>query len=98
MVILARLSPVFPFAPIGYALGATSLSTFVFVWATFVGVMPGCILYSWIGASAASAASEGGDIGSYISIAGGVVSTILVSWQAKKSFDEAVAETEEHSK
>ena len=80
MVILARLSPVFPFAVVGYALGATSLGSWVFTWATAVGVFPGCLLYTWIGANAASAASGGGDMGTYLSIVGGVVSTMLVSW------------------
>merc|ERR1712224_722064 len=48
MVTLARLSPVFPFAMVGYALGATSLGAWVFTWATAVGLLPGCLLYSWI--------------------------------------------------
>eukprot|EP00164_Ancoracysta_twista_P006850 GFYU01009620.1.p2 GENE.GFYU01009620.1~~GFYU01009620.1.p2 ORF type:complete len:206 (-),score=71.28 GFYU01009620.1:23-640(-) len=98
MVILARLSPVFPFAMVGYALGATSLNVIEYTWATAVGLLPGCLLYSWIGVSVKDVASGDGDgdsTSSYISLAIGVISTVLVSVQAKKVFDEAVAGTGE---
>jgi uncharacterized membrane protein YdjX (TVP38/TMEM64 family) len=101
MVVLVRLSPVFPFAVVGHVLGATNMDAFTFSWATFVGVLPGCFLYCWIGMSmrdlVASGGSDsgGGDgnssVSSIISIGVGVLSTVLVSWQAKRIFDEGVS-------
>ena len=92
MVVLARLSPVFPFAIVGYALGATSLDLVTFTWATFAGLFPGCLLYAFIGASAKEAASGDGGWGPTISMAGGVAATVLVTVQAKRAYDEAIAE------
>ena len=90
-VVLARLSPVFPFAMVGYALGATSLDVFTFTWATAVGLFPGCFLYAWIGSSAKAAALEGGDnLASYFSMVGGIVATVFITFQAKRIYDDAV--------
>ena len=93
MVILARLSPAFPFAIVGYVLGATSIDAFEFTWATAAGLFPGCLLYAWIGSSMRELGEGGGDgssLQSWVSIGIGVASTVLVSVQAKKAFDEAL--------
>ncbi len=94
MIVLARLSPVFPFAVLGYVLGATKVKATTFTWATFVGLIPGVTLYTFIGMSAAAAAAGGGDNDSwsnYISIGAGVFATAVISWQAKKIIEEATA-------
>ena len=95
MIVLARLSPVFPFAVVGVVLGATNVDFFTFCWATAVGLTPGVCLYTSIGLSVQATASGDGNDGwsSYISIVAGVVSTVLISWQAKKVFDEATSKT-----
>ena len=95
MIALARLSPVFPFAVLGYVLGATKVKATTFTWATFVGLIPGVTLYTFIGmsAAAAAAAGDGDDAGwsNYISIGAGVIATVVISWQAKKIIEEATA-------
>ena len=102
MIILARLSPVFPFAVLGYVLGATKVRASVFTWATFVGLIPGVTLYTFIGMSAAAAASGGDDGDSswsnYISISAGILATIVISWQAKKVIEEATASVSKDDK
>eukprot|EP00288_Rhodomonas_lens_P003862 CAMPEP_0177717718 /NCGR_PEP_ID=MMETSP0484_2-20121128/15193_1 /TAXON_ID=354590 /ORGANISM="Rhodomonas lens, Strain RHODO" /LENGTH=207 /DNA_ID=CAMNT_0019229835 /DNA_START=33 /DNA_END=656 /DNA_ORIENTATION=- len=93
MLTLARLSPVFPFAMLGYALGATSVELSLFAQTTFVGMLPGCFLYSWIGVSMQEMSGDGGGgWSSWLSIGMSVGSTLLISWQAKKVFDEAMKE------
>ena len=101
MVVLIRLSPVFPFAVIGYVLGATKIDLFTFTWATFVGMWPGCVLYGWVSmsmrdlATAASSSADGGgggdgagsNVASVLGVVLGVLGTVLVSWQAKQVFD-----------
>eukprot|EP00808_Paulinella_micropora_P021047 g20566.t1 len=95
MIVLARLSPLFPFSILCYALGPTSVSLFTYTWATFVGNFPACLLYCWIGSSLQQVASGGGEsqLSSYISIGIAVLSTVLVSSQAKKAFDQACQDT-----
>lgn len=41
MVLLLRLSPVIPFAPLNYALSLTSISFFAYVWTSALGIIPG---------------------------------------------------------
>ena len=93
MIVLSRLSPVFPFAVLGYVLGATKVKATTFTWA-FVGLIPGVTLYTFIGMSAAAAASGTSDsssLSNYISIGAGVLATLVISWQAKKIIEEATA-------
>ena len=71
----------------GYVVGATSVSLPTYTVATFLGLLPGCVLYAWIGAAAGS--GEGWS--SVISIAISVVSTLAISFKAKQLVDEALA-------
>lgn len=48
-VLLIRLSPLFPFNMTNYALGATSLRLRDYVVGSFVGMLPGVLVYTWIG-------------------------------------------------
>ena len=95
MTILLRLSPVFPFSPVGYALGTMDISATAFALGTAVGVLPGCLLYSWMGASMKDASQSGADSsGSIISICICIVSTLLVSYVAKREYSKATKSTE----
>jgi uncharacterized membrane protein YdjX (TVP38/TMEM64 family) len=87
IIFLARLSPVFPMALFGYVVGATSVSLTTYTVATFVGLLPGCVLYAWIGAAAGSGAGWS----SMVSITISVVSTVVISFKAKQLVDEALA-------
>ncbi len=55
---LTRLSPVFPFALLNYAFGLTRVKLGHFVLASWIGMMPGTILYVYVGSLAKVA---GGD-------------------------------------
>ena len=88
IVFLCRLSPVFPMALLGYCVGATSVPFSTYAVATFVGLLPGCLLYAWIGAAASSGADGWG---SSLSVAVSVLSTIGISIKAKSLVDEALA-------
>jgi uncharacterized membrane protein YdjX (TVP38/TMEM64 family) len=93
MIVLLRLSPVFPFAPVGYALGTMDVAASTFAAATAVGVLPGCLLYSWMGASLQDATRSGSDsTGSIISMCVCVLSTLAISFVAKKEYSRACAE------
>lgn len=52
MVGLLRLSPVFPFNLLNYALGLTRVRFRDYAVASWIGMMPGTLLYVWIGAAA----------------------------------------------
>ena len=96
IVALARLSPVFPFAIVGYALGPTQISLLDFTLGTFIGLMPGCLLYSWIGTSMSDGMSDGGGSGGWLKAIILILSTLAASWQAKRLFDAAVARSQEN--
>ena len=57
---LLRLSPVFPFNLLNYALGVTRVRLRDFVLASWIGMMPGTLLYVWLGALAGDVAKLAG--------------------------------------
>jgi uncharacterized membrane protein YdjX (TVP38/TMEM64 family) len=84
IVLLLRLSPIFPFTYLNYALGLSRVRLFDFVWAS-VGMLPGTFLYVYYGktlgdlaAIAAGSSPERGPVHS-ISIAFGLLATIAVT-------------------
>jgi uncharacterized membrane protein YdjX (TVP38/TMEM64 family) len=62
IVLLTRLSPIFPFNLLNYALGLTRVSLKHYFFATWLGMMPGTLLYVYIGSLAGdlAALSSGG--------------------------------------
>jgi uncharacterized membrane protein YdjX (TVP38/TMEM64 family) len=84
IVFLLRLSPVFPFALLNYALGLTRISVRDYVLAS-VGMLPGTILYVYYGKLAGDVATLAGgttpprDAGYYLVLALGLVATIVVT-------------------
>ena len=57
IVFLCRLSPVFPFNLLNYALGSTSVRFPSYVLGSWLGMMPGTLLYVYFGASAKNLAA-----------------------------------------
>lgn len=49
IVLLLRLSPIFPFSLLNYALGLTRVTTRDFLLASFIGMLPGTLLYVYLG-------------------------------------------------
>ncbi len=60
IVLLTRLSPVFPFNLLNYAYGLTAVRPIPFVLASWIGMLPGTVMYVYIGSLAASVATLGG--------------------------------------
>ncbi len=55
MVLLTRLSPVFPFVLLNYFLGLTAVRTRAYVVANLIGMLPATFLFVYIGAAARDA-------------------------------------------
>ncbi len=55
---LTRLSPLFPFTLLNYAFGITRVSLRDYVWASWLGMMPGTVMYVYLGSLAQAAASQ----------------------------------------
>ena len=58
---LTRLSPIFPFNLLNYAFGVTRISLGQYVLASWIGMMPGTMMYVYIGSLAGSLATLGSD-------------------------------------
>lgn len=86
IVLLLRLSPLFPFSLLNYALGLTRLSLRDYVVASALGMLPGTFLYVYLGSlvtSASELAAGGGDAGGASRSAlywGGLAATVAVTW------------------
>lgn len=57
---LTRLSPVFPFNLLNYAFGLTRVSLRDYFFASWIGMMPGTLMYVYLGSLAGDLASVGG--------------------------------------
>ena len=100
IVFLLRLSPVFPFTLLNYALGLTRVRFADYVLASF-GMLPGTLLYVYYGklagdvaALAGGAAVEKGT-GYYAVLALGLVATIAVTAVVTRTARKALAEVSE---
>lgn len=61
VVALTRLSPVFPFNLQNYAYGLTGISFWPYFFASWIAMLPGTLMYVYIGAAAGSLATVGAD-------------------------------------
>jgi uncharacterized membrane protein YdjX (TVP38/TMEM64 family) len=106
IVLLTRLSPVFPFNLLNYAYGVTSVPFRTYVLASWMGMLPGTIMYVYLGSAAKSlAALLSGEVPQSaarpvlfaLGLAATVAVTILVTRRARRALNEIVAdETAEH--
>jgi uncharacterized membrane protein YdjX (TVP38/TMEM64 family) len=58
MVLLTRLTPVFPFNMLNYAFGLTKVRFVDYFFASWVGMLPGTIMYVYLGHAARSVADQ----------------------------------------
>jgi uncharacterized membrane protein YdjX (TVP38/TMEM64 family) len=84
IVLLTRLSPVFPFNLLNYAFGLTQVRVKHYFFASWLGMIPGTIMYVYIGSLAGDLASlaAGGRTktpGEWILYGVGLLATILVT-------------------
>lgn len=61
IVLLTRLSPVFPFNLLNYAYGLTGVSAPAYVLASWIGMLPGTVMYVYLGSLAGTLATLGAD-------------------------------------
>ena len=83
LVMLLRLSPLFPFSVLNYALSLTSVSLGQYVLASAIGMLPGTALYVYLGslapaAAEISSAGHGGGATRIVLYATGLVATVAV--------------------
>ncbi len=100
MVLLVRLSPIFPFALLNYLLGLTTVRTSSYVLANLIGMLPGTFLYVYIGATARDAlTSASGGVGAWQLVLRivGLLATIAVVAMVTRTARKALAEVEKES-
>ncbi|HUT93911.1 MAG TPA: VTT domain-containing protein [Thermoguttaceae bacterium] len=100
IVLLTRLSPLFPFNLLNFAFGLTSVSLLPYVVASWIGMLPGTLMYVYLGSAAKSLAElatgrvEGGwgqrtlfGVGLLVT----VIVTVFVARVAGKALSEELA-------
>jgi uncharacterized membrane protein YdjX (TVP38/TMEM64 family) len=103
IVLLLRLSPVFPFNFLNYALGLTKVSFGKYALASLIGMLPGGLMYVYFGSAARSLADvaagkvEGGLAGQVFFWAG-LAATILVAGLVTRVARKSLREAENDSR
>jgi uncharacterized membrane protein YdjX (TVP38/TMEM64 family) len=99
LVMFLRLSPVLPFPILNYAIGLTHIRALAFIVATFFGMMPVTLLWTWVGAIGAELGGLDGapaEVDTLKLVAGAVggVITLAVSLWVGRTARQAVREAE----
>ena len=84
IVFLARLSPAFPFNLLNYGLGLTAVRLRDYFFASWIGMLPGTILYVYLGAAAGDLSQLlSGDVDSGVAgrilLIGGLIATVVLT-------------------
>ena len=93
IVLLTRLSPVFPFNLLNYAMGLTSVSLRDYALAS-VGMLPGTIMYVYIGSLAGdigAGASTAQNVLKVVGLIATVIVTVFVTRIARKALEQEIA-------
>jgi uncharacterized membrane protein YdjX (TVP38/TMEM64 family) len=105
IVLLTRLSPVFPFNLLNYAFGLTRVSLRDYVLGSLVGMLPGTVMYVYLGSlitslsELAAGRTSGGatqQIFYFAGLAATVVVTLYVTRVARRALEEATAAPSVH--
>lgn len=104
IVLLMRLSPAFPFNLMGYVFGATRVSFRDHLLASWLGMLPGTVMYVYLGcaaenlAMAAAGEADGRSPAGWALFVGGLLATVavtvLVARIARTAIHETVPEIE----
>ena len=96
MVLLTRLSPVFPFVLLNYFLGLTAVRVGAYVLASLIGMLPATFLFVYIGAAARealagtnAAADFYQQVLEYVGLAATVAVVVVVTRIARRALREA---------
>lgn len=100
VVFLLRLSPIFPFTLLNYALGLTKVRLRDYILGSFLGMLPGTFLYVYLGSSVAnvtaltSGKAASGNAAEHLLFWGGLLATalvvILVTRTARQALDRSL--------
>lgn len=97
---LTRLSPIFPFNLLNYSFGLTNVSLRDYFFASWIGMIPGTVMYVYLGSLAGELAqlgTEGGSktLGEWVLYGVGLVATVAVTVYvtkiAKKALNQKIA-------
>ncbi|MFV1964834.1 MAG: TVP38/TMEM64 family protein [Pirellulaceae bacterium] len=100
IVLLTRLSPVFPFNLLNYAFGLTHVRLWQYVLASWLGMFPGTVMFVYLGSAlkslteVAAGAPKGGMPQRIFFVAGlvmTVVTTVVITRVATRALNETVA-------
>ena len=101
IVLLTRLSPVFPFNLLNYAFGLTKVSFWKYALASWIGMLPGTVMYVYFGAGlrsltdvAAGKVETGtaGRIFFWFGMAVTIAVTIFITFIARKALKQVISE------
>ena len=101
IVLLVRLSPIFPFNLLNYSFGLTKVRPWQYVLASWIGMLPGTLMYVYLGsalkslAEVASGVPAGGTLQTVFFVGGlvmTVLATVVITRVAQKALNDAVAE------
>jgi len=92
IVFLTRLSPIFPFTLLNYAYGLTKVNLSKYFFASWIGMLPGTVMYVYIG-SLGNAVTEGATTGKLILKIAGFVATAGVTIYITKVARKALTNT-----
>jgi pyruvate/2-oxoglutarate dehydrogenase complex dihydrolipoamide dehydrogenase (E3) component/uncharacterized membrane protein YdjX (TVP38/TMEM64 family) len=102
MVLLTRLSPVFPFVLLNYFLGLTAVRTGAYMVANLLGMLPATFLFVYIGAAARDAIAGQSDASAdfyqqilkYVGLLATIAVVVLVTRIARKALRDAEQQQE----
>jgi uncharacterized membrane protein YdjX (TVP38/TMEM64 family) len=90
---LTRLSPVFPFTLVNYAFGQTQVKLGNFILASWIGMMPGTVMYVYIGSLAQAATGERTrSTGEWVLYSVGLLATVVVTVFVTRIAKQALAQ------
>lgn len=99
IVLLTRLSPVFPFTLLNYAFGLTRVSLRHYVLASWLGMLPGTVLYVYLGSLSGEVVEASGGGGQrspleWAALSAGLVAalavTVFITRTARRALNERV--------
>jgi len=102
VVLLTRLSPVFPYNVLNYAFGLTSVPVGKYVLASWIGMLPGTIMYVYLGTATRSLQSAlsgearrsaGQQAMFALGLAATVAVTMIITRAARRALSEIVTES-----
>ncbi len=89
---LTRLSPVFPFTLLNYAFGVTRVKLGHYVLASWIGMMPGTVMYVYLGSLAKAASGERTrTTGEWVFYGVGLLATVAVTLFVTRIAKQAIA-------